>query len=82
MPIYEYLCRGCATRFEKLVRRFGEQVSCPCCAGADVEKQLSVFAVAAPAAGAPLPPCGAGACGEGRGCDGGPCGGGSCGYPS
>ena len=32
MPIYEYACPGCGARFEKLVRRFGEAVSCPTCA--------------------------------------------------
>jgi putative FmdB family regulatory protein len=79
MPIYEYACPGCGERFEKLVRRFGEAVSCPSCASADVEKQLSVFAVAT---SAPIPApsrCGGGACGPGAGgCDAGPCGGGAC----
>jgi putative FmdB family regulatory protein len=77
MPIYEYACPGCGARFEKLVRRFGETVSCPGCARSDVEKQLSVFAVAS---AAPLPAfagCGAAGCGEGA-CTSGPCGGGSC----
>jgi len=78
MPIYEYACPGCGTRFEKLVRRFGEAVCCPACARADVEKQLSVFAVAA----APTPAfagCGNGACsGAVGGCDASPCGGGAC----
>jgi putative FmdB family regulatory protein len=81
MPIYEYACPGCGARFEKLVRRFGEAVSCPTCARADVEKQLSVFAVgsATPA----FAGCGAGPCSPGGGgCDAGPCGGGACGLPS
>ena len=47
MPIYEYACNGCGQRFEKLVRRFAEEVSCPGCASASVDKQLSVFAVGA-----------------------------------
>ena len=75
MPIYEYACPGCGARFEKLVRRFGEAVSCPACSRADVERQLSVFAVATSApswAG-----CGAGACAPAA-CDAGPCGGGPC----
>ena len=71
MPIYEYACNGCGSRFEKLVRRFAEPVSCPSCASEAVDKQLSVFAVGASSAtsaadagcGAPL--CGAGACGSG-----------------
>ena len=77
MPIYEYACPGCGARFEKLVQRFGEAVSCPTCARTDVEKQLSVFAVAsaspAPAFGA----CGGGACAAADG-HGSPCGGGAC----
>ena len=78
MPIYEYACPGCGARFEKLVRRFGEAVSCPTCASGDVEKQLSVFAVAT-AAPAPFAGCGAGACGPAAGpCQAGPCGGGAC----
>jgi putative FmdB family regulatory protein len=78
MPIYEYACPGCGARFERLVRRFGEAVSCPACASGDVEKQLSVFAVATAAAPS-FAGCGAGACGPAAGpCAAGPCGGGAC----
>ena len=86
MPLYEYVCTGCRTRFEKLVRRFGDEVACPSCASAAVDKQLSVFAV-----GSSTPSfegCGAGACEAGPcaalGSDGGagPCGGGACGLSS
>jgi putative FmdB family regulatory protein len=71
MPIYEYACNGCGSRFEKLVRRFAEAVSCPSCASEAVDKQLSVFAVGASSAtsaadaGCGAPVCGAGACGSG-----------------
>ena len=79
MPIYEYACPGCGARFEKLVRRFGEEVSCPACARADVEKQLSVFAVATASASPALAGCGGGACPvQDGGGDAGPCGGGTC----
>jgi putative FmdB family regulatory protein len=79
MPIYEYACPGCGARFEKLVRRFGEAVSCPTCARADVEKQLSVFAVAVSAPAPAFAGCRAGACPPAAGgCDAGPCGGGAC----
>jgi putative FmdB family regulatory protein len=78
MPIYEYSC-GCGAHFEKLVRRFGEEVSCPSCRSADVEKQMSVFAVATQSAAPAFPGCGAGACGPGGGgCEAGPCGSGPC----
>jgi putative FmdB family regulatory protein len=84
VPIYEYACPGCGSRFEKLVRRFSEAVSCPACARADVEKQLSVFAVGAAApAPAAFAGCGAGACAAGEGgCAASPCGDGACGLPS
>jgi putative FmdB family regulatory protein len=81
MPIYEYACPGCGERFEKLVRRFGEAVSCPTCQSPEVEKQLSVFAVraAAPA----FAGCGASPGGpRDGGCAQGPCGSGACGLPS
>jgi putative FmdB family regulatory protein len=61
MPLYEYVCTACRSRFEKLVRRFGEDVACPSCASSAVDKQLSVFAV-----GSSTPSfkgCEAGACG-------------------
>jgi putative FmdB family regulatory protein len=46
MPLYEYACRSCGRRFEYLVRE-GRTPSCPNCASVELEKQLSVFAVAA-----------------------------------
>jgi len=75
MPIYEYVCTDCDVKFEKLVRRWGEEVQCPSCQSASVDKQLSTFAVAS--AGGSTEPfsgcgrsdggCGAPACG-GVGC--------------
>jgi putative FmdB family regulatory protein len=83
MPLYEYVCRDCDARFEKLVRRFGDEVSCPSCTGAAVERQLSVFAVGTQRPSPTVGSCGAGACGDpGSGCGPGGCGGGSWGLPS
>ncbi len=72
MPIYEYVCDDCRSKFEKLVRRWGDGVDCPGCGSASVEKQLSRFAVASSsgsgyeaAAGCDAPVCGQGACGSG-----------------
>jgi putative FmdB family regulatory protein len=80
MPIYEYACSGCGHRFEKLVRRFAEEVSCPACASGAVDKQLSVFAVGASSAAASSPDS---ACGSlEAGCGAGACGGGACGLPN
>jgi putative FmdB family regulatory protein len=46
MPIFEYLCNDCGRRFEKIVPRYDSQADCAHCSSDNVEKQLSVFAVA------------------------------------
>jgi len=78
MPIYEYVCSSCAVRFEKLVQRWGEGVSCPSCLSGAVEKQLSSFAVGSRAASASFEGCGR----EDGGCGAPACGAGACGLPS
>jgi putative FmdB family regulatory protein len=64
MPLYEYRCAGCEERFERYVRSWGEDVACPGCGGASVEKQFSTFAFTG--AGAGVDSAGGG-CGCGRG---------------
>jgi len=44
MPIYEYICDDCETRFEKIVINKQQEISCPKCAGKKATIQLSVFA--------------------------------------
>jgi putative FmdB family regulatory protein len=46
MPIYEYHCRECDNKFEKLVSMSTTEadIECPSCQKNDVEKVLSVFA--------------------------------------
>ena len=46
MPMYEYICQECGTRFEKLVRMSADPqvVDCPGCASTTVERALSTFA--------------------------------------
>ena len=41
MPMYDYVCRGCSTQFEALVRA-GTTPKCPECRGEDLERLLSV----------------------------------------
>jgi putative FmdB family regulatory protein len=61
MPLFEFACADCGTRFELLVRE-GTALACPSCRSARVEKQLSAFAVGAgtsrPAPAAAGPACG------------------------
>ena len=63
MPIYEYACNRCGQQFETLVRS-NSVADCPACHSTDLEKKLSVFAMAgsspeaAPAAVGPCGSCG------------------------
>ncbi len=45
MPIYEFRCLSCGSRFEKIVPLNTETTSCEKCQGNNVEKLLSTFAV-------------------------------------
>jgi putative FmdB family regulatory protein len=64
MPIFEYLCDDCGTKFEKLVRRADDQVLCPQCGESHLSTQFSTFA--AHANGSPkeqaMPSCPSGMC--------------------
>lgn len=73
MPIFEYQCRDCGARFEKIVATASTAATCNACESGNVEKLLSVFAVAGSSLKAPASepgPCGAcgaprrGMCGE------------------
>lgn len=44
MPIYEYVCEDCGTRFEKLIRRSEPgSLQCPSCGQERLTQALSVF---------------------------------------
>jgi putative FmdB family regulatory protein len=66
MPIYEYLCQDCGTKFEKLVRRSAEvsELVCPSCGQTRLQQEFSTFA--ARTNGAPksdaAPQCPSGQC--------------------
>ena len=69
MPIYEYQCQDCNTKFEKLVRRAAESadVNCPSCGQKHLSQQYSTFAAhanGAPAARSEAPACPGGMCGN------------------
>ena len=45
MPIFEYRCEDCGTKFEKLVRRSAEsaELKCPDCGAAHLKQEFSTF---------------------------------------
>jgi putative FmdB family regulatory protein len=53
MPIYEYDCKACGERFDRLVRRQDERIACPKCGSEQVTKRFSTFA---PSSGGGKPP--------------------------
>lgn len=78
MPIYEYLCDDCQTRYERLVMSSngGEAFPCPKCGSRRHTLQLSVFrAGKSGRAGESVPDSSGGASSSGGGC----CSPGSCG---
>jgi len=44
MPIFEYICEDCGTKFEKLVRKSADEVLCPSCGQTHLKTELSTFA--------------------------------------
>ncbi len=68
MKLYDFHCNACGKDFEELVRDVAD-ARCPACAGADVQKELSPFAVGRTSYTGP----------SSGGCAGGTCGGGACG---
>jgi putative FmdB family regulatory protein len=48
MPIYEFICARCDTRFEDLILKEGDlrEVACSSCGSPQVEKTFSVFGMA------------------------------------
>ena len=78
MPIFEYACDDCGTKFEKLIRRSGEAdgIECPSCGHKHLTTQYSTFAARAgkaKTAAEPVGGCGSGMCGADY-CQGGMCG--------
>lgn len=56
MPLYEFQCPECGTRFEKLVRATTQEgIVCPSCRSARVERQFSTFASIGGSSCAPQP---------------------------
>jgi len=63
MPIFEYICKDCGRGFEKIVPRYDSNTDCAHCSSLNVEKQLSVFAVAGSSSSSDAADAGCGRCG-------------------
>ena len=53
MPIYEYVCNDCQTRYERIVMSSCQEIACPKCESKRHTLQLSVFSAAKSANGPP-----------------------------
>lgn len=71
MPMYEYRCLDCESRFDRLRRMDQDDadVTCPACQSARIQRRLSLFATAtrgsAALSEAPATSSGGGCCGGG-----------------
>lgn len=72
MPIFEFVCKSCESKFETLVMNADEHVNCKCCGSENLEKQFSSFAAHNSTTGSPdtgsMPSTGGGCCGGGCAC--------------
>jgi len=65
MPIFEYVCDDCGTKFEKLVRRQGDAIACPSCGQSHLTTALSTFSAHAgsgKSSAGEMPSCPGGMC--------------------
>ena len=51
MPLYEYQCRDCGSKFEELISGEAEKIPCPECGSENVGRLMSMFASSGTAAG-------------------------------
>ena len=64
MPLYEYTCRSCGSRFEALVPVSAGAPPCASCGAPNVRREISLFAKPAGSGG----PSGASGCACGGAC--------------
>lgn len=74
MPIYEYVCEDCETRFERIVINKQQEIACPKCASKKAAIQLSVFSAPNGSANGASGKSSTSFSGGGGGCCGGGCG--------
>ena len=56
MPIYEYVCRDCNARYERIVMSASQEIRCPKCESKRHALQLSVFSAGKSANGSASSP--------------------------
>jgi putative FmdB family regulatory protein len=78
MPIYDYRCEDCKTRYEVFhqVREEASEIVCPSCESRKYTKMMSLPSAPVINSGSSSGECYGGACDNAGGCG---CGGGSCG---
>ncbi|MGH2457262.1 MAG: FmdB family zinc ribbon protein [Chloroflexota bacterium] len=74
MPLYEYRCADCDTRFEKLTtfQKADDGIACPECGASQPRRLISLFASLSPSGDGGSEPTSGGGCGCGGSCS---CGG-------
>jgi putative FmdB family regulatory protein len=75
MPVYEYVCQDCNTRFQKRVATFklADSVSCESCSGSNIHRTISKVAFLGASRDIPVTsgaPSAGGCCGGSCGCRG------------
>jgi putative FmdB family regulatory protein len=48
MPIYEYACDPCESKFEAFLASSSDQATCPKCQGTQLRRLMSTFAASVP----------------------------------
>jgi putative FmdB family regulatory protein len=74
MPIYEYICEDCDTRFERIVLNKQQEIACPKCASKKAAIQISVFATTTANGNGAAAKSSTSSSGGGGSCCGGGCG--------
>ncbi len=74
MPIYEYICEDCDTRFERIVLNKQQEIACPKCASKKAAIQISVFATTTANGNGASAKSSTSSSGGGGSCCGGGCG--------
>ena len=55
MPLFEFICKKCGTKFEKIVFSINnDEIKCPECNSGEVEKQFSLFSAGSSESNKPM----------------------------